>query len=139
VIGKVRRTRLIARGAEPLARRDPRISLVFVATEDTHAGKRYLDALQERGLVDRSRVEIVSLPTTDGHSTLGALVDRLKAHRDALDVSLPQDEYWAMFDVDQQDAKELSAAAQVARQRGYVRLSTTYQPEMADARLTCAA
>jgi hypothetical protein len=119
VIGKVRRTKLIARGSEPLARRDPRISLVFVATEDTYAAKQYLDALQERGLVDRSRVEIVALPTTDGRSALGALMDRLKEHRAALDVRLAEDEYWAVFDVDHHDPKELSAAASVARQRGY--------------------
>jgi hypothetical protein len=119
VSGKVRRTRLIARGSEPLARRDPQISLVFVATEDTYAAKQYLEALQERGLVDRSRVEIIPLPTTDGRSSLGALLDRLKEHRGALDVSLAQDAYWAVFDVDHHDAKELSRAAQVARSRSY--------------------
>jgi hypothetical protein len=106
VIGKPRRTKLIPRDAGPFVRRDARIPLIFVATEDTYAAKQYLDALQERGLVDRSRVEVVALPTTDGRSALGALVERLKAHRDALDV-------------DQQKAQSLGEAVQVARSRGY--------------------
>ena len=119
MIGKVRRTRLIARGSEPLTRRDPQISLVFVATEDTYAAKQYLDALQERGLVDRSRVQIISLPTLDNRSSLVALLDRLKEHQDALDIRLAQDECWAVFDVDHHLAKELSGAAQIATSRGY--------------------
>lgn len=116
--GKIRRTRLIERGAAPLVSRPRDVSLIVVATEDTHAAKQYFEALQERGLVDRSRVEIVCLPTTDGRSTLGALVDRLKLHRDALDVRLEQDEYWAVFDVDQQRAQGLADAVQIARSRG---------------------
>jgi len=119
VTGKVRRTRLIARGSEPLTQRDPKISLVFVATEDTYAAKQYLDALQERGLVDRSRVEVITLPTHDGRSAPSALLDRLKMHQESLDVRLPQDEHWAVFDVDHHEAKELSQATQVAKSRGY--------------------
>ncbi len=119
MIGKVRRTRLIDRGAEPLTRRRRDVYLVVVATEDTHAAKQYLDSLQTLGIVDRSRVEIISLPTADGRSTLRALVERLKTHRDALDVSLDQDEYWAVFDVDQQKAHGLSDAVRIAKSRGY--------------------
>lgn len=117
--GKVRRTRLLGRGAPALAPRHRDVYLVVIATEDTYAAKQYFDALQRHGIVDRSRVEIVSLPTTDGHSTVGALLDRLKAHRDALDVSLDQDEYWAVFDVDQQKPHSLADAAQIAKSRSY--------------------
>ena len=119
MIGKVRRTRLIARGSEPLTRRDPQISLVFVATEDTYAAKQYLDALQERGLVDRSRVEIIALPTLDNRSSLVALLDRLKEHQEKFAVHLTEDQCWAVFDVDHHKAEELSTAAEVATNRGY--------------------
>lgn len=122
MIGKIRRTKLLTRGVEPIARRDARIPLVFVATEDTYAAKQYLDALQTLGVVDRSRVEVVALPTLNGRSTLGALLDRLKDHHEALDVSLPQDELWAVFDVDQQKVQSLAGAVQVAKSRG-VRLA----------------
>jgi hypothetical protein len=122
VTGNIRRSKLIPRGAEPLARRSSDVYLVFVATEDTHAAKQYLDALQQQGLVDRSRVEIVALPTTDGRSSLGALVDRLKERRDALDTHLEQDEYWAVFDVDRQASPQnirgLTEAMQNANNRG---------------------
>jgi hypothetical protein len=123
VSGNIRRSRLIPRDREPLTQRSRDVYLVFVATEDTHAAKQYLDALQQQGLVDRSRVEIVALPTRDGRSSLGALVDRLKAHRDALDTRLEQDEYWAVFDVDHQASPQnlrgFTEAVQVARSRGH--------------------
>lgn len=119
MIGSDRRTKLIARGAPALVRRDPGIYRVVVATEDTYAAHQYLHALQEHGIVDRSRVEVVTLPTTDGHSTLGALVERLKDHQEMLEVQLDQDEYWAVFDVDQQEAKKLSAAVELATEARY--------------------
>lgn len=118
MIGKVRRTRLLDRAARPLTRRRD-VYLVVVATEDTHAAKQYLDALQTRGLIDRSRVEIVSLPTTLGRSTIRDLLDRLSAHHDALDVRLPADEYWAVFDVDQQGPRALAEASQIAKSRQF--------------------
>ena len=74
MIGKVRRTRLITRGSEMFAKRNQQISLVFVATEDTYASKQYFEALQERGLIDRSRVEVITLPTTDGRSSLRTFI-----------------------------------------------------------------
>lgn len=118
MIGKVRRTRLLDRAAQPFARRRD-VHLVVVATEDTYAARQYLDALQSRGLVDRSRVEIVSLPTTSGRSTIRDLLDRLSAHQGALDVRLATDEYWAVFDVDQQPTRALAEAAQIARARAF--------------------
>jgi RloB-like protein len=119
VTGKVRRTRLIARGTEPFTRRAPGIALIFVATEDTYAARQYLDGLKAQGIIDRSRIEIITLPTTDGRSSLSALLGRLKEQRDGLDVRLAKDEYWAVFDVDHHDAKELSSAAKAAKQGGY--------------------
>ena len=71
------RTRLILRGHQPLAQRDPNISRIYVASEDTHACEKYLLALQAAGLIDPARIEVLPLPTLDGHSTLAAVLQRL--------------------------------------------------------------
>ncbi len=64
-------------------------------------------------------MEVVSLPTTGGRSTIRDLLDRLSAHHDALDVRLPADEYWAVFDVDQQGPRALAEASQIAKSRQF--------------------
>lgn len=116
---KARRTGLVERGIEPLTRRDSQISLVVVATEDTYAAKQYLDALQAHGLVDRSRVEIITLPTLDGRSSLGALLDRLQDRQEKFAVRLAEDQCWAVFDVDHHQDAKLSTAAKTATSRGF--------------------
>jgi len=93
---------------------------VFVATEDTYASGQYLLALQERGLVDKDHVHIIPLPTEDGKSALGALLDRLEARReDPTMVKLAEDEYWAIFDIDHHRADELAKNVERATVGGY--------------------
>jgi hypothetical protein len=112
------RTRLIARGHAPLAPRDPDISRIYVASEDTHACEKYLLALESAGLVDPARVEVLPLPTLDGHSTLAAVLQRLVDERAQPGIRLTSDEYWAVFDVDVQKADYLDAQTRAARERG---------------------
>lgn len=111
------RTRLILRGHQPLAPRDPNISRIYVASEDTHACEQYLLALQAAGLVDPARIEVLPLPTLDGHSTLAAVLARLVAEREEPG-HLNSDEYWAVFDVDCQTPEYLDQQTQLARDRG---------------------
>ncbi len=94
-------------------------AIFYVATEDTHAADQYLRALQENGIVDRSRVQIVVLPTTAGLSSPGWLIDRLDDHRTKLDTHLPQDEFWILPDIDHHRDRELSEVALRASQKGY--------------------
>jgi hypothetical protein len=105
-----RRTRLVARGYKPLTTRDSSIAFVFVATEDTYAAATYLYSLQDRGLIDQLRVQVVPLPTLDGRSTLPALLERLDALRQGPGIRLPADTYWAVFDVDKQAPATLDDA-----------------------------
>ena len=83
------RTRLILRGHQPLAQRDPNISRIYVASEDTHACEKYLLALQAAGLIDPARIEVLPLPTLDGHSTLAAVLQRLFGLRSGLLLPAP--------------------------------------------------
>jgi len=114
-----RRTRLVDRGYKPLAPRDPNISYVFVATEDTYAAAMYLHELQDRGLIDQHRVRVVPLPTLDGKSTLPALLDRLAAVRAGPGIQLAEDEYWTVFDIDRQAPSTLDACVETANAHGY--------------------
>jgi len=111
---KIRRTGLVRR--EIGARR---LRLYFVATEDTYAAKQYLYALQEKGLVDRSQVEILVFPTEDGRSAPRQLLERLDEKKRGLDVRLEADEFWAVFDVDHHRPKELSEVVMLAKQKGF--------------------
>lgn len=111
---KIRRTGLLRR---PEQHRDAR--LYVVATEDTYAAPQYFHALQERGLVDRSRVRIITLPPEEGRSALRHLLDRLDDYRGSLVGRLEEDEFWAVFDVDHHRDEELSAAVTTAGQKGY--------------------
>jgi hypothetical protein len=91
-----------------------------VATEDTYAAGQYLTELQALGIVDRSRIRIVPLPTTDGRSAPGALIERLQTTQNDPDLPhLPADEYWAVFDVDHHREEELTTAAALAERHGY--------------------
>ena len=102
VIGKFRRTKLIPAGA---SRRPPARAahlVVFVATEDTYAAKQYLDALQHRGLVD-SEPRRDRDPADHGRSIdAGRARGSPRCASGGARLSLPQDEYWAVFDVDHQ-------------------------------------
>jgi hypothetical protein len=91
---------------------------MYVASEDTHACERYLLAMQAAGLVDPARIEVLPLPTLDGHSTLAAVLARLVAERAEPGIRLTSDEYWAVFDVDRQKPEYLDEQAQIARDRG---------------------
>jgi hypothetical protein len=113
------RTRLILRGHQLFAPRDPDISRMYVASEDTHACEKYLLAMQAAGLIDPARIEVLPLPTLDGHSTLAAVLKRLDDERAEPGIRLGSDEYWAVFDVDRQSAEYLDAQAQIATERDY--------------------
>lgn len=112
------RTRLILRGHQPLAQRDPNISRIYVASEDTHACEKYLLALQAAGLIDPARIEVLPLPTLDGHSTLAAVLQRLVDERNEPGIRLSSDEYWAVFDIDRQTDEYLDTQARIAHERG---------------------
>lgn len=94
-------------------------AIFYVATEDTHAADQYFRALQQNGIIDRSRVQIVVLATTAGLSSPGWLIDRLDEHRSKLDTHLPQDEHWLLPDIDHHRDKELSEVFLRASQKGY--------------------
>lgn len=111
---KIRRTGLLRR---PEQHRDAH--LYVVATEDTYAAPQYFHALQERELIDRSRVRIITLPPEEGRSALHHLLDRLDDYRGGLVGRLEEDEFWAVFDVDHHRGEELSAAVTAAGQKGY--------------------
>lgn len=111
---KIRRSGLVRR---PEQLRDAR--LFVVATEDTYAAPQYFHALQEREIVDRSRVRVITLPPEDGRSALGHLLARLDEYRVGLDTKLEEDEFWAVFDVDHHRGEELSAAVTTAGQKRY--------------------
>ncbi len=111
---KIRRTGLLRR---PEQHRDAR--LYVVATEDTYAAPQYFHALQERGLVDRSRVRVVTLPPEQGRSALVHLLDRLSEYGSGLVGRLAEDEFWAVFDVDHHRDAELAAAVTTASQKEY--------------------
>ncbi len=94
-------------------------AIFYVATEDTHAADQYFRALQQNGLVDRARVHVVVLPTSDGQSAPSWLVQRLDEHRAKLDSQLEQDQFWLLPDIDHHRDKELSEVATRAAQKGY--------------------
>lgn len=111
---KVRRTGLVSRSVQ---HRDAR--LYIVATEDTYAPAQYFYALQERWLIDRSRVRVIVLATDDGRGSPTHLLERLDKYRDRIDRKLAEDEFWAVFDVDHHRSKELSDITTKASQKGY--------------------
>jgi len=94
-------------------------AIFYLATEDTHAADQYFRALQHDGAIDRSRVQIVILPTEGGLSSPRWLVQRLDEQREKLDAGLEQDELWLLPDIDHHREKELSEAASQASQKGY--------------------
>jgi RloB-like protein len=94
-------------------------AIFYVATEDTHAADQYFRALQDNGLVDRSRVQVVVRPTGKGQSAPRWLIDRLDELRTTLDTHLDQDEFWILPDIDHHRDKELSEVAARATQKGY--------------------
>jgi RloB-like protein len=120
VTSRSRRSRLVSREVRPLMPRSTDISYVFVATEDTYAAAQYLTELQAQGIVDRARVRVIPLPTTDGQSSLAALLERLRAKQDDPEIlHLSRDQYWAVFDVDHHRVEELSTNTTLAATRGY--------------------
>ena len=109
---RIRRQGLLDR---TIHRRDAR--LYVIATEDSYAAPQYFRALQERGLVDRSRISIVVLPTEDGKSAPAWLLSRLDEWK--LQQPIDEDEFWLVFDVDHHQEKELSSVATEAQQKKY--------------------
>ncbi|MGE0710016.1 MAG: RloB family protein [Planctomycetota bacterium] len=112
---KFQRTRLLDRTVN---RRDARIFLV--ATEGERTEPDYFRGLQERELVDRSRVhiEVVPTPPRDGTSAPNWVLERLvdiegKYRLEAFD------QRWLVFDRDTWTAARVSEVATQARQRRY--------------------
>lgn len=94
-------------------------AIYYLASEDTYAADLYFRALQFNGVIDRSRIKLVVLPSTGGQSAPKQLVSRLDDVRNGLDTKLPQDEFWLLPDIDHHREKELSEVATLAAQKGY--------------------
>jgi hypothetical protein len=80
------------------AQREARDDRFFmIATEDTHAPKQYFEGLAFR------RVKVLVLPTEDGRSAPGHVLDRLRtayvAAKGRKEVQ-PHDEFWLLLDTD---------------------------------------
>ncbi|MBK8252272.1 MAG: RloB domain-containing protein [Polyangiaceae bacterium] len=95
-------------------------AIYYIASEGTYAADLYFRALQSNGVIDRSRVKLIVLPSTGGQSAPKQLVYRLDDVRKGLDTKLPQDEFWLLPDIDHHRDKELSDVALLADQKGYL-------------------
>ncbi len=84
--------------------------LFVVAVEGARTEPRYFEALKEREIIDPHRVKLEVLPTEDGLSAPGHVVDRL-ANAIARYELRDFDERWVVLDHDARRAKELSDAA----------------------------
>lgn len=103
------------RGLTPRPGRHRDARLLLVATEDRYAARQYLEALQDRGLIDRSRVHVHVLATEDSRSSPEHVLDRL------LDLRLElaeADERWLVLDVDRWPEKTLASVCRLATQNG---------------------
>lgn len=120
---RTRRTKLIDRDVQ---HRDA--WLCVIATEGAETEPRYLHELQERGVVNRSRVKLIPLPTSSGQEgpgdgsdpahVLARLVDYEERHR-----LTEYDQRWLVLDVDHHHTgahrSNLQQVLDEARQRGY--------------------
>lgn len=82
-----------------IAQRDTR--LIVIATEGEHTEKIYFNSFKSR------RVQIVTLPTVDGHSAPAAVADRLALYAEEYQLSA-EDELWIVVDRDRWPEKDLS-------------------------------
>lgn len=97
-------------------------SLSIIATEDVYASPQYIHALQEKELVDRTRVRVVVLPPLQGRTSIAGIISRLDDYRNGGQAPrsfLPQDQFWIVFDVDHHRPKELSGGALDAKKKSY--------------------
>ena len=86
----------------------------MVATEDHTRTPAYLDALHRNGAIQRTRVKIVLVPSTDDRSSPGAVLDRLLSWNE---YELRDfDQLWLVLDVDRW--KDLETTVRDARRRG---------------------
>jgi hypothetical protein len=116
VATRIQRTGLIDRRVQ---RRDARIFVI--ATEGTDTEPAYFRGLQEREIIDRSRVriEVIATPREDGTSAPRHVLRRLDAFAARYRLLDGLDELWLVVDVDRWPAPQLSEVAQEATQKGF--------------------
>jgi hypothetical protein len=93
--------------------------LVFVATEGQETEPAYFEALKRLFVPEGSRLHVIVLPTIDGRSAPGHLVERLDAAAREYRLGELRDEFWLVGDVDDWKVKTFAAVATLARQKGY--------------------
>jgi hypothetical protein len=116
VATRIQRTGLIDRRVQ---RRDARIFVI--ATEGTDTEPAYFRGLQERELIDRSRVriEVIATPREDGTSAPKHVLRRLDAFAARYRLLEGLDELWLVVDVDRWPEQQLSEVGQEATQKGF--------------------
>ena len=99
--------------------RDARIFVI--ATEGTDTEPAYFRGLQEREVIDRSRVhiEVIATPREDGTSAPKHVIGRLDAFASRYRLLTGLDELWLVIDVDRWPAQQLSEVAQAAAQKRF--------------------
>lgn len=109
---KCKKSRPLTREERPL--RDAR--LFIIATEDKFAPEQYFR------LFKNPRIKIQVLPTTDGRSAPAHVLERLNTFRDDY-VTIDEDEFWLMLDIDHWTEAghiaNFNLVCQEAIQRGY--------------------
>ena len=113
---RIQRTGLLDRRVQ---RRDARI--VIIATEGADTEPAYFRGLQEREIIDRSRVriEVIATPRQEGTSAPKHVLRRLDAFASRYGFLDGLDELWLVIDVDRWPAEQLSEVAQEATQKGF--------------------
>lgn len=106
------RTKLVIRHA---GNRDAR--LFIIATEGARTEPQYIDYLKLNGVIDKSRVIIEVVPTTDGESSPERVLERLKKAMNQYELK-QFDEFWLLLDVDCWGDKKLSVVTSEAIQCG---------------------
>lgn len=114
--GRVQRTGLLDRRVQ---RRDARIFVI--ATEGAETEPAYFRGLQEREVIDRSRVhiEVIATPREDGTSAPKHVLGRLDAFSTRYRLFEGLDELWLVLDVDRWPAQQLSEVTQEATQKRF--------------------
>lgn len=114
---KLSRTGLVDRRVQ---HRDARI--VVIATEGTETERRYFSGLQERDIVDRTRVhiEVIATPPADGTSAPKHVLARLDSFVSRYRLVEGLDELWLVIDVDRWPEQQLAEVAQQCVQKRYL-------------------
>jgi hypothetical protein len=117
VASKLSRTGLVDRRVQ---HHDARIFVV--ATEGTETERHYFTGLQERDIVDRSRVhiEVIVTPRVDGISAPKHVLARLDTFASRYHLVDGLDELWLVIDVDRWPEQQLSEVAQQCVQKRYL-------------------